>query len=310
MAMEFRTIIDIKPSEWKINPCERMLFVGSCFADNIGKRFTEEKFRTVVNPYGVMYNPASIANTVQRLIDGNAMPFKADEQGTAVFTLGTNHVYILNETGEIVDNCRKRPQSLFTEKELSIRECSEYLHQAIRLINSRYPLVRFVLTVSPIRYRKYGYHGSQLSKATLLLAIQSTIQALQNNPKRTTNKPQPASLKQLSSSHDPAITTCEPQCAYFPSYEIMNDELRDYRFYKPDMLHPSEQAVEYIFERLAETYFSDETFRFLKEWKPIKEALAHRPFNPESDAYKDFMKQAMDKLDILKKKYPFVNDGM
>lgn len=302
--MEFRTIVDIKPSGWKIKPCERMLFVGSCFADNIGKRFVNERFRAVVNPYGVMYNPASIASTVQRLIDGNAMPFKADEQGTAVFTLGTNHVYILNETGEIVDNCRKRPQSLFTEKELSIDECSAYLQQAINLIQSRYPLVRFILTVSPIRYRKYGYHGSQLSKATLLLAIQSTMQAFQNATQPTTNKHQPASLKQQSSSHGPEATTSEPQCAYFPSYEIMNDELRDYRFYKPDMLHPSEQAVEYIFDCLAETFFSDDTFRFLNEWKPIREALSHRPFNPESEAYKEFMKQTMDKLDVLKKKYP------
>lgn len=270
--MEFRTIVDIEPSRWKIEPCERMLFVGSCFADNIGKRFQEEKFRAVVNPYGVMYNPASIVHTVQQLIADDAMPFKADEQGTAVFTLGTNHVYILNETGEIVDNCRKRPQRLFTEKELSIEECTDYLLQAIDLIHSRYPLVRFILTVSPIRYRKYGYHGSQLSKATLLLAIQNSKFKVQGN--------------------------------YFPSYEIMNDELRDYRFYKPDMLHPSDQAVEYIYERMAETYFSEATFAFLKEWKPIYEALNHRPFHPESEEYKAFMQKTQEKLTALKERYP------
>ena len=111
--MEFRTIVDIPESPWKIEPCERMLFIGSCFADNIGKRFTEEKFRAVVNPYGVMYNPASILHTVRRLTQDDAMPFSPDEQGTAVMTLGTNHVYILKETGEIVDNCQKRPQRLF-----------------------------------------------------------------------------------------------------------------------------------------------------------------------------------------------------
>lgn len=270
--MDFRTIVDIPASTWKIEPCERMLFVGSCFADNIGKRFVDEKFRAVVNPFGVMYNPASILHTVKRLIADNAMPFKKDEQGTAVFTLGTNHVYILKETGEIVDNCQKRPQSLFHEKELSVDECTSYLDEAMSLILSHYPLVRFILTVSPIRYRKYGYHGSQLSKATLLLAVQSL------------------SLK--------------PQAVYFPSYEIMNDELRDYRFYKPDMLHPSDQAVEYIYERMAETFFSDATRQFLKEWKPIREALAHRPFHPESEEYKLFMKRTHEKIDALKARYP------
>lgn len=266
--MDFRTIVDIEPSPWKIEPCERMLFVGSCFADNIGRRFQEEKFRAVVNPYGVMYNPASIVHTVRRLIADNAMPFAEGETGTAFITLGTNHVYILKETGEIVDNCRKRPQSLFEEKELDVDECASYLRQAVRLIHDRYPLVRFVFTVSPIRYRKYGYHGSRLSKATLLLAIDNS------------------------------------NLAYFPSYEIMDDELRDYRFYKPDMLHPSEQAVEYIFERLGEAYFSAATFEFMRKWKPIKEALAHRPFHPESEEYKLFMEKTAERLAALRREYP------
>ena len=272
--MEFRTIVDIPESQWKIGPMERMLFVGSCFADNIGKRFTDEHFRTVVNPYGVMYNPASILHTVKRLMDEDAMPFHDDEQGTAVFTLGTNHVYILKETGEIVDNCRKRPQRLFQEKELSIDECADYLQQAIDGILSRYPKVRFILTVSPIRYRKYGYHGSQLSKATLLLAIDKLIFDLRM---RAAN--------------------------YFPSYEIMNDELRDYRFYKPDMLHPSDQAVDYIFERLADTYFSDATRAFLKEWEPIREALNHRPLHPESEEYQRFKQQTEERLHAFEQKY-------
>lgn len=275
--MEFRTIVDIPASSWKIGPCERMLFIGSCFADNIGNRFKDEKFQAVVNPYGVMYNPASIVHTVKRLFDDGSMPFKEDEQGTAVFTLGTNHVYILKETGEIVDNCRKRPQILFQEKELTIDECAGYLNEAIYLIHNKYPLVRFILTVSPIRYRKYGYHGSQLSKATLMLSIAKVLDKEGNKSKLI---------------------------SYFPSYEIMNDELRDYRFYKPDMLHPSDQAVEYIYDRMAETFFSQDTFTFLKEWKPIREALGHKPFHPESQEYKNFMLRTQEKLEALKKKYP------
>lgn len=213
--MEFRTIVDIPESQWKIEPCERMLFVGSCFADNIGRRFVDEKFRAVVNPFGVMYNPASILHTVERLATADDLPFNAEEAGTAVFTLGTNHVYILKETGEIVDNCQKRPQRLFQEKELSVSECADYLLQAIDLITKFFPLVRFIITVSPIRYRKYGYHQSQLSKATLLLTTQLLIDRM------------------AAERPDVSVT-------YFPSYEIVNDELRDYRFYKPDMLLESQ----------------------------------------------------------------------
>lgn len=283
--MEFRTIVDIPESLWKIEPCERMLFIGSCFADNIGKRFTEEKFRAVVNPYGVMYNPASILHTVRRLTQDDAMPFSPDEQGTAVMTLGTNHVYILRETGEIVDNCQKRPQRLFEERELTVAECADYLAKAISLICQRFPKTRFILTVSPIRYRKYGYHESQLSKATLLLAIDSLIKA---QTAMTDNQGSNASAHQIN---------------YFPSFEILNDELRDYRFYKSDMLHPSDQAVDYIFERIASTYFSDATVTFLKEWKPIREALNHRPLHPESEEYQRFKRQTEDKLKALEKKY-------
>lgn len=241
-----------------------MLFVGSCFADSIGRRFVEEKFRATVNPFGVMYNPASILHTVEKC---------GEAPRIALFTLGTNHVYRLKETGEIVDNCQKRPQSLFSEEELTVDECCGYLDEAVSLLASRNAEVRIVLTVSPIRYAKYGYHGSQLSKATLLLAADRLVKSNQH-------------------------------CAYFPAYEIVNDELRDYRFYREDMLHPSQQAVEYIYERFAEATFSSATRRFMQEWIPIKEALAHKPFNPDSDAYKEFAQRTQRKLAELKEKYP------
>lgn len=276
--MQFRTIVDIPAPKWKINPCERMLFVGSCFADNMGRRFRDEKFRGIANPYGVMYNPASILHTVERLVMGKALPFATEEAGTAVFTLGTNHIYILKETGKIVDNCQKMPQNLFEERELTIAECADYIRRAISVIHSRFPQVNIMLTVSPIRYRKYGYHSSQLSKATLLLAIDDVIK-----------------------THD---TNGCGNVAYFPSYEIVNDELRDYRFYEEDMLHPSAQAVDYIFERLGETYFSDETIEFLKAWKPIREAFTHKPFNPESTEYKSFRAKTEEKAKELQRRYP------
>ena len=265
--MEFRTIVDVPKPDFEIGVGEEILFVGSCFADSIGKRFQEEKFHATVNPFGVMYNPASILHTIEKW-QGKCQ--------TAFFTLGTNHVYRLKETGEIVDNCQKRPASLFTEEELTVDECADYLQQAIKILRDKNPEVRVVLTVSPIRYRKYGYHGSQLSKATLLLAIDKMVN------------------DQCS-----MVNVC-----YFPAYEIVNDELRDYRFYAEDMLHPSAQAVEYIWQRLSEVYLSDEAKAFLTEWAPLKAALNHRPFDAESEDYKAFMHKTMLKVDELQKKYP------
>ena len=275
--MEFRTIVDVEKPDFEIGACEEMLFVGSCFADHIGKRFQEEKFRATVNPYGVMYNPASILHTIQRLatptpdVQSN-LKFDLPNLTNLQFvflTLGTNHIYRLKETGEIVDNCQKRPQSLFTEEELTVDECADYLQRAIDILRQHNPDVRVVLTVSPIRYRKYGYHGSQLSKATLLLATRQVAGA-----------------------------------SYFPAYEIVNDELRDYRFYAEDMLHPSSQAVEYIWQRFSEVYLSAEAKEFLREWQPLKAALHHKPFNPESQEYRIFIDKTMLKIAELQKKYP------
>lgn len=263
--MQFSTKVNVEKPGFEIEPCEEMLFVGSCFADNMGRRFREEKFRATVNPYGVMYNPASILHTVERC---------ADAPRVALFTLGTNHVYILNETGEIVDNCAKRPQRLFTERELTVDECVGYLRKAVDVLAERRADVRVVVTVSPIRYAKYGYHGSQLSKAVLLLAADKLVSEL---PERV---------------------------VYFPAYEIVNDELRDYRFYAADMLHPSEQAVEYIWEVFSDAYFSPEAKRFVEEWRPLKEALGHKPFRPESAEYKEFMNKTMLKVKAFSEKYP------
>jgi len=269
--MEFRTVVDIEEPGFRIGPCEQVLFVGSCFADNIGRRFRDEQFRVTVNPYGVMYNPASILHTLERMASDASLPTFSH----AFLTLGTNHVYRLKETGEIVDNCQKRPASLFQEEELSVEACADYLIRAVNLLLSQNPSMHIVLTVSPIRYRKYGYHRSQLSKATLLLAIDRILQA----------------------DHTARLT-------YFPAYEILNDELRDYRFYAPDMLHPSEQAVDYLWERLVESYFSAEAKTFLEEWSPLKQALAHRPLHPDSSEYLHFRQQTRQRLQALKEKYP------
>lgn len=266
--MKFRTIVDIPKSSFSIDPFARMLFVGSCFADNMGKKFTAEKFNTLVNPYGVMYNPASVYHTIQRI------SFVPDY---AILTLGTNRVYILKETNEIVDNCRKQPQNLFREEQLSIEECVNYLSLAIDRLIELNKDIKIIVTVSPIRYAKYGFHGSQLSKATLLLVSQ---QLLERYPGRV---------------------------EYFPAYEIVNDELRDYRFYAADMLHPTEQAVDYIWERFSDTYFSQSTTDFIAEWRPLKQALAHKVLDATSNDFMKFKQSSIEKLNTIADKYPLLD---
>ena len=287
LYMELQTKVNIVKSLFKISPTDKLLFVGSCFAENIGRRFVENQFDAIVNPYGTMYNPASVMHTVERALDefeeslvtsssplGERMP-EGQVRGwdVVVFTLGTNHIYILKETDEIVDNCMKRPQKLFREEKLSVDECVDYLSRAVAILKERNPEVKVIFTVSPIRYAKYGFHGSQLSKATLLLAV------------------------------DKLVTASPESISYFPAYEIMNDELRDYRFYHPDMLHPSEQAVDYIYERFAETYFSEEAKAMVTEWEPIKAALAHRPFNPDSEEHKAFLAKVTAKKEAFLAKW-------
>lgn len=281
--MQFRTIVDIPRPAFSIAPCEEMLFVGSCFADNIGRRFKDEMFRATVNPFGVMYNPASILHTVERT---DVAP------RVAVFTLGTNHVYILRETGEIVDNCQKRPHRLFEERELTVEECKDYLLRAVNILRERRPDVKVIITVSPIRYAKYGFHGSQLSKATLLLAADQLIKETALNRESSFSKD-----VSLNEEQGGAVVT------YFPAYEIVNDELRDYRFYADDMLHPSSVAVEYIWQRMVETFFSDEAKTFLREWAPLKKGFSHRPLNPDGDEYKAFLAKLHADAERLKQRY-------
>lgn len=305
--MQFRTIVDIPRPAFSIAPCEEMLFVGSCFADNIGRRFKDEMFRATVNPFGVMYNPASILHTVERT---DVAP------RVAVFTLGTNHVYILRETGEIVDNCQKRPHRLFEERELTVEECKDYLLRAVNILRERRPDVKVIITVSPIRYAKYGFHGSQLSKATLLLAADLLIKETTLNRESSIDKElnfskESGFSKELGFSKESGISKDvslnEEQggavVTYFPAYEIVNDELRDYRFYADDMLHPSSLAVEYIWQRMVETFFSDEAKTFLREWAPLKKGFSHRPLNPDGDEYKAFLAKLHAEAERLKQHY-------
>ena len=280
----FRTIVPLPEAPFRIGAAERVLCVGSCFADEMGRRFEEDHFPTLANPFGVMYNPASILHTIERLTTpnhsakvplstgeglGEALP-TGEGPGLGILTLGTNHVYIERATGEIVDNCQKRPQQLFEERCLSVDECAQYLQRSIQLLREWNPAMKIIFTVSPIRYRKYGYHESQLSKATLLMAVEKVIGS---------------------------------GLLYFPSYEILLDELRDYRFYASDMLHPSGQAVDYIYRRLQQCLFSPEARQYVSEWRPIGQALAHRPFQADSPDYLAFRQQTLRQAEAFNRRW-------
>lgn len=293
IVMEFRTPVDLPLQKLALTPRNRVLLLGSCFSDEIGRRLAAEMDEgcVLINPFGTLYNPTSILQAL-RALQTNRLPenhiFKgrdgrwrswafggkwaADTQAeceaktkqalqqavafwqqtdTVFITFGTNHVYHLKADGRSVANCHKELSSAFEERLLSIEDVVEAWQTFFRALPGETPR-RFVFTLSPYRYIKYGLHADKLSKATLLLAID----------------------RLCSSANDAAPAAAS--CFYFPAYEIVNDELRDYRFYAPDMQHPSEQTADYIWERLKDWSFAPADFdRMRQNLKAYKSAL-HR----------------------------------
>lgn len=267
--MQFTTPVAIPRLSCQIKPEDTILLVGSCFTTEIGNKFIENGFNATINPYGTMYNPVSILHSIENTDMAPDVCF---------ISLGTNHVYRDVATGKIVDNCQKRPQDQFHEEELGIDECNESLRTAIAILRKRNHKVKVILTVSPIRYRKYGYHQSQLSKAVLLLATDLLVK-----------------------------TEDDEYIEYFPAYEILMDELRDYRFYQMDMLHPSAQAVDYIWEKLSESCFPKETVTFIEKWRPLYAAMAHKPFKEDSPDYQAFRATTLLRIKSLAEEYPHLS---
>lgn len=313
--MNFRTQVELPERQAEIRHSDRIMLLGSCFAENIGNLLEENKFRCDVNPYGVLYNPVSIVKALRQLMEGkvydetdlffsrgewhswmhhssfsaftsdeclqriNERLLKAADSLHAidwlVVTWGTSYVYRLKENDEVVGNCHKQPDKMFIRSKLDVGTIvNEWLHLLadIKKIN---PKVKFLFTVSPIRHAKDSMHGNQLSKSTLLLAVDE-------------------------------ICRIAADCYYFPSYEIMMDELRDYRFYADDMVHPSRMAIEYIGECFSKCYFKIEAKTIMQEWEEIKKGLTHKPFAPESDAYRTFLSQIVLKITRMKEKLPYL----
>ena len=314
--MELMTRIDIPASEWKMETGAKVLLVGSCFADEVGQRFVRGGFEAMVNPFGTLYNPASIAVNLLRALSekevelprSSIIPsvgasistwgtpvdrcgarrltgvghtvfedaegrwhswlhhsrFSSTDVATVVerinstthrvadflrgadvliVTLGTAIIYRLKETGMLVANCHKQPDNLFVRERLNAYDIVDQWQMLLQLLESVNPNLKVIFTVSPIRHKRDGYHVNQISKGILLQAVDEIVNGQLPNSK----------------------------CGYFPSYEIMMDELRDYRFYADDMIHPSTQAVEYIWQRFQDTYFDNKTkdvvAKATKEWR-------------------------------------------
>lgn len=312
--MEFSTPTSLPNYQVQATYNDKILLLGSCFVENIGKKLDESKFHVCINPFGTLYNPSSVASSIQTLLDGKIykptdlfkhggcfhsfdhhsrfssvdeedclrlinrqMSFASDYITNAKFlfvTFGSAYIYRLKENNRVVANCHKLSDRQFIRELLTVEDITELwseLIQKLRMIN---PDLRILFTVSPIRHLKDGAHGNQISKATLILAVQ---QLMERHPESTD---------------------------YFPAYEIMLDELRDYRFYAEDMVHPSNQAIQYIWNQFVSCFMTSDTKEIMHQWEEIQKAMNHKPFQPESEAYQKFILQTMLKIEQITKKIP------
>lgn len=315
--MNFRTPVELPAGLPEINHRQQLMMLGSCFATSIGNRLMEAKFACDVNPYGTLYNPLSIATALQEIMDGKIYQTKhlyqhngcwhspmhhgdfsstsAEETAARInarirqahdelqrldhllITWGTAYVYEDHNTGEVVGNCHKLPESHFRRRKLEVEEIVTRSTDIINKLSYLRPGLKVTLTVSPIRHLRDGLHANQLSKSTLLLAA------------------------------DRLQTTCPRKVHYFPAYEIVLDELRDYRFFAADMTHPSDVAVEYVWQCFCQTCISRESRQLMDETASLRKALAHRPLQPQSEQYKRFIEQIASKTEQLSEKYPYLD---
>jgi hypothetical protein len=313
--MEFRTKVELPKRELRIHHEDRILVMGSCFSEHIGRKLQDNKFRCVVNPFGELYNPVSILNALERIAEGTpftpeelvkgddglwhsmmhhgsfsaanpdeclqrintrlaeAHEFLSQADGLMI-TLGSSYVYEDKTTKKVVGNCHHFPAKQFKRRLMMPMDVTLVVLQIMRTVHRINPSILAIFTVSPVRHQADGLHANQVSKAGLLCGIDMAQQM-------------------------------ETNVYYFPAYEIMMDELRDYRFYADDMMHPSAQAVDYIWECFDACYFTPDTRAILKEWTSVRQALNHRPFHPESEAYRAFISQTMLKIREISEKFPY-----
>lgn len=307
--MKFSTPVHIPPFPFTIQHQETLMLCGSCFSANIGQKLKQAKLNTCVNPFGIIYNPISLANSFKHIIENHHYTvkelyhhqdkwiswnhhgsFSSTQATTAletinhhitqsnqklkklktiILTLGSAWVYEWKETGQIVANCHKLPSSSFTKRLLKTEE----VVKAISEIMTCLPQVNFVLTVSPVRHIKDGLYENNLSKSVLHSAVNDIINQHKNG-------------------------------FYFPAYELVIDELRDYRFYKEDMVHPNQQAIDYVWEKFSSTFFNQNTTELIQKIEKVQNAAQHQPFNFDSDQHQTFIKKQLSIMDEIEQQNP------
>ena len=316
--MNFRTIVELPKYDFKITHNQSCVFIGSCFTENIGDKIAKSKINISINPTGIHYNPFSIADTIKTIINTKLLSsedlflandiwnnynfhsrFSSTSQDKTLKTIneaikqanialknadylfvtfGTAYAYVLSQTRQIVSNCHKQNAEVFDRIFLSPTEIVEEWKELIEVLHQFNPKLKIVFTVSPIRHWKDGATNNQMSKAALFLAIKTLLESSKKN-----------------------------SIYYFPAYEIVMDELRDYRFYADDMLHPSSSAIEYIWEKFQESFFERGTLELNKRIEKIVVASQHRPFNLDTEEYRSFCKKMLEEIEYFKKTYPSLN---
>ncbi|HNW97263.1 MAG TPA: GSCFA domain-containing protein [Bacteroidales bacterium] len=312
----FRTVFDIPESESKINYLTKSIFIGSCFTESIGNYLKELKFPTIVNPFGIVYNPISIINSIKFLLGEKKFSEKdlnfyndvwfsfyhhsrfsdtdkkkclekinetihASSEGLKqtefiFITFGTSFIYTHREKNIIVNNCHKLPSDTFTKSLLNAERIFSEYSEYISKLKAANPSLKIIFTVSPVRHINDGIIENQLSKSILFVAVHKIIEKFNN-------------------------------CFYFPAYEIMMDELRDYRFYASDMIHPNETAIEYIRNRFSETYIDASSRDIMCEINKLVQAKNHKAFFPKTADFDKFMKKYLQKVSDLKKKFSYLD---
>lgn len=315
LCMNLQTKIPLKPQQPKIDYNSELLLIGSCFAENIGQKFSYFKYKSLVNPFGILFHPKGIetflwmatqresyAETdlfyhneqwhcfdahsrlshpdkeylLQSLNGALEKTYQKIQSATHIcITLGTAWVYRLQALDMVVANCHKVSQKEFSKELLSVEEVTQCLLNSMGLIKSLNPNVKVVFTVSPVRHSKDGFVENNRSKSHLIAGIHQVIKK-------------------------------DTAAVYFPSYEIMMDELRDYRFYNADMIHPSDVAIDYIWEYFKQTWISNKALIVMNKVKEVQSAISHRPFNPNSRQHQQFLEKLEQKKSEIQKEYSFI----
>lgn len=316
--MEFRLTFPIEPLSYKISYRHKMLLAGSCFAENIGKLMADGRLNTITNPNGIVYNPISIAKQLEKCLVGNeyqeselfyhnelwsswqhhgqySSTDKADTLNhinqnfnfvkdclisgdRLIITFGSAYVYKLKSTGQIVANCHKYPNSEFIKELLTVDAIVSTWQQLIAQLKTQNPKLKIVFTVSPVRYVRDGLVNNTLSKSILHQAVHKLCDTFEH-------------------------------ANYFPAYELVVDDLRDYRFFTQDLVHPNTQAIQYVWEKFIEAIFDDEAKTIYSKIKPLVAASNHRVLNDRTEAHQKFLVAHQNKVQQLKADYPFLNLG-